>query len=133
METEPQAVPGVLAIHVDCRSIVLAWERLRLVYNAIMLVFGLSACLVFASSLLTVAPIQTLMEVAVFGVLANICFCLGPYAEIVIALFISEQTARRARPVMFAVGLLISLGLIGVACLMQWALQVSLGGGGFST
>lgn len=59
----------------DARSVFLAWERLRVVYNAVLVI----ETLVLALPLLTD---QGFLVIAVEGAIAaNLAFCAGPVAE----------------------------------------------------
>ena len=89
------------------KGIVLGWEKLRLVYNAILLLPGLVVCTVYyreglwrvAEGFLT--RFHLLIEVGIgallFGLAANVCYCLGPYAECVIAAAGFPVTGRKIR------------------------------------
>jgi hypothetical protein len=90
------------------------WERRRLAYNASVGAAGLV-------SLTTVGLFNALMggdamfpgaliAAAVFGGLANLCYCLGPAAE----LFFDRVWGRRvlpAGPALYRIGLTFSVGL----------------------
>lgn len=100
------------------RSIVLPWEKLRLLYNGILLVPGLAICAgVYRESAWRLTDgfpgaalelIEIGLGAALFGLVANVCFCLGPYAECVIAALGYPLTGRRIRPFLFGCGLLLS-------------------------
>ena len=75
------------------RATVRSWERLRLIYNGILLVPGVlliwrTLTLQATTENLSVVPIGGVVELiaqaVVFGVVANICYCLGPYVEFVL-------------------------------------------------
>jgi len=108
-----------------------AWERLRLLYNVIM-VFPGCAVLLRTLSLqdrITVQgdaagptylighPLELVAVSLAFGLVANICFCLGPYAEFVITALGYPISGIRSRYFIFGIGMLISLGLVGLVWL----------------
>lgn len=47
-----------------------------------------------------------------FGIGANVCFCLGPYTEFIVIALGFPLSARKIRYFLFSLGLLISLGSI---------------------
>src|SRR5262249_45571426 len=58
----------------DAMEVFIAWERLRLLYNAILVV----SVLLHLKSLLGLFHASFLLEAALA---ANVCFCAGPVAE----------------------------------------------------
>lgn len=107
-----------------------AWERLRLLYNTILLVPGvlviwrtlrLQEEMVVSASpgspALLVHPLGLTALSVVFGVVANICYCLGPYAEFAITALGFPVTGERARYFVFAMGVLLSLAVMGMTWL----------------
>ena len=115
-----------------CRTTIKAWEKLRIIYNGIMLVAG-GIVLWRAISLQNwivahdmatggpahvypIAPVPVLVMAALgFGLIANLCFCLGPYSEFLLAARGVPLTGERIRKFVFAMGVLLSLGLVGLA------------------
>jgi hypothetical protein len=80
-------------------EVFLAWERLRLFYNAILLVvvvcyFGLETLFIVPFALLP-------------ALLANLCFCAGPVAEWY--LYLLGMPRRSARWLVFVLGTLLSV------------------------
>ena len=55
--------------------------------------------------------------VFIFGFVANICYCLGPYAEFVLTALGFPVSGKRARWFLFGVGMLLSLALVSAAWL----------------
>ena len=101
------------------REIVLAWEKLRLWYNAILLVPGLG---VIAGWVNQGAPLLIAVVMAVLvAVGANFCFLLGPAAELYLrGLFRQGRPLGRGRLLIFGAGLVVSLGVFVVALTGVW-------------
>lgn len=101
------------------KGIVVSWEKLRLIYNGILLFPGLGVCAAYYREGLWrvaegyVTRFQLLIEAGIgallFGLAANVCYCLGPYAECVTAAAGFPVTGRKIRPFLFGIGLLFSL------------------------
>jgi hypothetical protein len=115
-----------------CRATVKAWERLRLLYNAILVVPGimvLSRTIYLASNhglgglppgvdgIVAGDALGFIALSFVFGFVANICYCVGPYAEFVIAALGFPISGERSRYLVFGLGVMLSLGVIGCAWL----------------
>ena len=96
----------------------LAWERLRIFYNVILLVEGL-LCLEYLRYLAVksghlcanIFGTRIWLMIIVFGVLANAFYCFGPLAEVFL-ITISKHRFARARSLLFAAGLLFSMFII---------------------
>jgi hypothetical protein len=94
-------------------KIILWWERRRLAYNVAVGGAGLVSLgvLTAAASLLrgsgTLPPWPA---VAIFGVLANVCYLLGPCVEIV-ALRVWGRSLLPVGPALYRMGLTFSVGL----------------------
>ena len=101
------------------REIVLAWEKLRIWYNAVLLVPGLG---VIAGWLNQGAPLLIAVVMAVMvAVGANFCFLLGPVAELYLrGLFRDGRPLGRGRLLIFGAGLVVSLGVFVVALAGVW-------------
>lgn len=116
-----------------CRATVKSWERLRLLYNAIMLVAGGLVLLrtlylqdqpeldAEAAMLGTIYPIAHPLELiavsVLFGCVANVCYCLGPYLEFVITAAGFPISGQRSRYLIFGLGTMLSVAVIGCAWL----------------
>ena len=94
------------------------WEERRPAFN---LIVGAAGCATIALTTLTTAltiplgsgapPLRLLLGgAAAYGVLANLCYCLGPIAELTMYRLWGDQ-APRAGPVLFRQGLIFSVGL----------------------
>src|ERR1035437_4280567 len=68
------------ATGITARQVLLRWEKFRLIYNALLIatVFGIS--LLVHPHVLALGTFW--MEAVLAGVLANVCFCLGPFIDI---------------------------------------------------
>ena len=102
------------------REIVLSWEKLRLWYNAILLVPGLAVIIGWTSKQGMPVFVALVMAVMV-GVGANFCFLLGPAAELYLrGLFRQGRPLGRGRLLIFGAGLVVSLGVFAVALAGAW-------------
>lgn len=99
----------------SARAVFLAWERLRLWYNA-----ALAALVVLLVPRGDWADprFPRFLAAAAFG--ANLCFCLGPVAEGYLSLL--GVNRRTARGVVFVPGLLFAL-LLAFATLFSWGMR----------
>lgn len=111
-------------------GIVKWWESRRLQYNAIVGTTGLVSLGTF--SILTSLPPYShgvpffWQPIVAFGVLANICYFLGPTAEIAIEK-ISGGKILPTGPVLYRMGLTFSVGLTLLPTLlagMDWAIRI---------
>ena len=59
---------------------VVAWERLRLIYNTVMGPFVL-AVVAFSHTIAARDYIELFAEIVAGGVLANLCYCAGPIID----------------------------------------------------
>ncbi|MDA0767036.1 MAG: hypothetical protein O3A87_05310 [Verrucomicrobia bacterium] len=113
------------------RGIVRSWEKLRLIYNGVMVGPSILFATLFYhdnvwwtdghSSAATALLIQIGVGIVLFALGANICFCLGPYVELVIVALGYPVTGRKLRPVLFGMGLLGSLSPVVVGILLYLA------------
>jgi hypothetical protein len=94
----------------DSRSVFLRWERLRLPYNAVLLLAtGVFLAGLRDELLLPGAP-EVVAKLLVGGLLANVCFTAGPLVEAYAAWL--GLRARFVTATLFALGTLISLPLV---------------------
>ena len=105
------------------REAVKAWERLRLIYNGALLLPGLFVAwrvvaLEFPGGPFPYSFLDLVVQCGLFAVMANLLYCLGPYVEFVITAIGYPVTAKRARYILFGVGLFGSIGLIALAAIM---------------
>jgi len=96
------------------RAILGWWESRRLAYNAMVGGAGLvSVGAIISMSLLfgdAVHPTQALIPITVFGVMANVCYLLGPATEILIQKLWGNRVLPTG-PSLFRIGLTFSVGL----------------------
>ena len=85
------------------RSIVLRWERLRILYNLVLL--GL--VLVPTGGSFQLPSLRELPVLAIGAVLANLCFMAGPVAEVYLSWL--GLRSHWVTVVLFAGGLLVSI------------------------
>ena len=115
METDPYAPPASAsdpqpAAVTVLREIVLAWEKLRLIYNALLAVPGLLVLAVWLGEY-RMPPVPALVSCGLVAGGANLCFFLGPAAELYLrGLFRGSQPLGRGRWLIFGAGTLLSLG-----------------------
>ncbi|MAT46821.1 MAG: hypothetical protein CMO35_05250 [Verrucomicrobiaceae bacterium] len=57
-------------------------------------------------------PVDLFVRALLFGICANVCFCLGPYSEFIVTALGFPLTARKIRILLFSLGLMMSLGII---------------------
>lgn len=92
----------------------LAWEKLRIVYNVTLLAVGLPGLYFLWCFEEYVGQSRGFImgwavPTIVFGVVANICYCLGPLAEVA-AYWVLGWRMGKARCLLFAPGLLFTMG-----------------------
>ena len=130
LQIGPQALPEAPLSHLvqflyplpaarrTAGSVLKWWEERRGAYN---LIVGAAGCATIAVTTLTGAlpaplgggapPLRLLLGGAVvYGVLANLCYCLGPLTELALYRLWGDD-APRAGPVLFRQGLAFSVGL----------------------
>ncbi len=95
----------------SARAVFLAWERLRLVYNAALA----AVVLAVAGRDLADPQFHEFLIPAALG--ANLCFCLGPVVEGYLALIGADRLI--ARWLLFSSGLLLGCVLAG-GSLLVW-------------
>ena len=101
------------AVDESARSIFIAWERLRIVFN------GVLATAVILGGFSHLADASFWRYLASEALLANICFCAGPVAEgYLVFLNVPRPFARR---LVFLLGTLVGLGL-ALSSVAYWML-----------
>ncbi|WP_035611543.1 hypothetical protein [Haloferula sp. BvORR071] len=94
------------------REIVIAWERLRLLYNALLAIPGILV-IVAAVSETNTTLIGAIISGTLVAVGANLCFMLGPLAELYLrGIFRKGEPLGRGRWLIFGSGTLLSLFLV---------------------
>ncbi|MBK1884505.1 hypothetical protein JIN85_18965 [Luteolibacter pohnpeiensis] len=113
----PETIDSIPVRPNGIKAIVTAWEKLRLVYNGLLLIPGIVVFVLFSRTSL---PIHVLTMLSIlFGIGANLAFFLGPLAELYLSAFFFQETpSRSARRLLFSAGLIVSLGIILLAALV---------------
>ncbi|MGJ8672520.1 hypothetical protein [Rubritalea sp.] len=93
------------------RDIVLKWEKLRVIYNLVLLLPGLGVTL-YAANKWGSSMSEMLSSVIPFAIMANLCFFLGPLSELYIAAIWQINDSRMIRRWSFGLGLVGSLLII---------------------
>jgi hypothetical protein len=87
-------------------AIFMWWEGRRMPYNALVAFCGLP----FAFALLHFMPFMfVVLGVVGYGISANVCYTLGPLAEIVVSKLFGIQRSKRLAPELLALGTIFSL------------------------
>jgi hypothetical protein len=101
-----------------------AWEKLRIVYNLLLLVQGLTCeWFLWQFHKITDYPLRVdvqVTEAIVFGVLANLFYCLGPAADVCVYRILRWRMGL-TRHLLFAAGLLFSMWAIFLAETRLWS------------
>ena len=102
------------------REIVLAWEKLRLIYNGLLAIPGALVLVMFIQK--GGMPVPAAVISAAFVALgANACFFLGPLAELYLrGLFRRGEPIGRGRWLIFGAGVVFSLGTFLLALLILY-------------
>lgn len=117
MNAADDRVPLVFEDTASARDVFLAWERRRLVYNAVLVVATLVGMATNARASLLDAPFRRFL---LYGsVVANVLYCAGPVAEGYLAWMGAPR--RSARALVFTLGCLLGAGL-ALACVGCWRL-----------
>jgi len=103
----------------DSLSIIKWWEKRRVPYNLFVGGGGLATVGLVSLNSLLLPPgngltWEILYPIVAFGVMANICYTLGPTIEIIITKLWGREV-RPVGPALFRMGLTFSLGLAFVA------------------
>jgi hypothetical protein len=89
------------------RTIVHQWERLRFIYNAVLLIEGL----LLTADLMAVAGATVYWaNVLVFGAIANAFYCLGPLVDVYLLAY--GVKLLNGRYLLFGIGLLFSMAVV---------------------
>ena len=116
MSTVTTSVGDTAVDHTSAKSVFTAWERLRLVFNAtlVLLVMVVASTLVNREQLAEARFWRFLIKAAIG---ANVCFCSGFVVE---GYLVQVGVPRRvSRPILFAGGLIVS-ACLAYACVAMW-------------
>ena len=98
------------------RKIAVAWERLRIRYNVIMLVAGILALAIGATQGIPI--LFSIPSAVVVGIGANVCFFLGPVTEFYACAFRDLPETPYLRQYLFNIGVAFSLFLFVMSTLV---------------
>jgi hypothetical protein len=101
-------------------ELVKAWEKLRGIYNAILILPGLGVLALWSTR--TEMPLAAIIFCGVLvGLGANAAFFLGPLAELYIrAWFRHGETIGKGRWLIFSAGLVVSAGVMMLFALITF-------------
>jgi hypothetical protein len=89
-------------------TIFMWWEGRRPLFNALVAICGLPFAL--ALMFMHLMPVfGVILGVAGYGLTANLCYTLGPAAEIVVAKLFGVERAKRMAPELLVLGLVFSM------------------------
>lgn len=109
------AVASPIVGDASAREVFLAWERLRVPYNLLLLV---ATCFALPFAWADwVQPRRVFLGLVFGAIVANVCFCAGPCAEGLLHLLGARRNG--ARICLFAAGTLFSLLLAMFAILLM--------------
>ena len=108
----PPAAPPVASDHATLGELVRGWEKLRLIYNGIMILPGCGVLALWITRQHLPVPVAIGGGILV-GIGSNIAFMLGPLAELYLrGLFRNEASLGRGRLLVFGTGLVVSAGVM---------------------
>lgn len=91
------------------RKMLVSWEKLRLLYNGVLLVLGVLLLFAFFSpAFLSAYWLDVMFGSLMVAVMANIAFFLGPLVEAYTTAFLGLQWRSGARVVVLLAGLIFS-------------------------
>lgn len=93
------------------KQVVVNWEIMRLIYNFVLLVVGLGTSYPFISK---IGEDWYVIQAVVYGLVANVCFCFGPLAELYLYAFGIKIAYWRYLLFGIGLGFSIALTLAGV-------------------
>jgi hypothetical protein len=128
MESDPYASPTTKAIKAfvssegaestaRLRDIVLHWEKLRVIYNLALLLPGVGV-MYHASQKWDVSVNEMMSSTLPFAFMANLCFFLGPLAELYVGAIWQLPSTVSFRRWSFGIGL---FGSLCILLLAFWA------------
>lgn len=121
MSTDPYVPPKsdssgeVLLNKSALKEVVIGWEKMRLIYNGLLLIPGLiiEAIMVTNQGMPVAAGV---VGAVMIGIGANMAYFLGPLAELYFrALFRNGESIGQGRKLIFSAGLVVSAGVFILA------------------
>ena len=108
----PPFAPSVANDHSMLGELVRGWEKLRLIYNGILILPGIGVIVLWITRHSLPIPVAVIAGIAV-GIGANVAFMLGPLAELYLrGLFRNGASLGRGRVLIFGAGVVVSAGVI---------------------
>lgn len=108
----PPSAPPVANDHATLGELVRGWEKLRLIYNGIMILPGCGVLVLWITRQQLPVPVAIGGGI-LFGIGANIAFMLGPLAELYLrGLFRNGASLGKGRLLVFGAGLVVSAGVV---------------------
>lgn len=105
---ESKQVSAHSPLNTELRNIVIGWERMRVLYNILLFLVGITA-IFFCMKAPFFKLEDAVFPAILFGIFANICFCAGPIVETYIRVIFNSQDVRTLRLSLFISGTLLSL------------------------
>jgi hypothetical protein len=104
----------------DIKAAMIGWERLRLVYNGVLLIVGLWSSWDLRADFGSVSSYA--FFAAAYAIAANAFYSLGPLAEIYYCCLVGPMA--RFRIVVFVAGLLLSIAItVGLAFIARMSIR----------
>jgi hypothetical protein len=100
--------PNIRLSSTDVMVVIFAWEKLRLIFNLVLLLIGAYYF----------TPLGVILFAPVFlewALLANLCFCAGPVVECYLCLLLFPR--KGVRWLVFLTGLAMSIPLVATECI----------------
>ena len=108
----PPSAPPVANDYATLGELVRGWEKLRLIYNGVLILPGLGVLVLWITRQHLPLP-AAMIGAILFGIGANFAFMLGPLAELYLrGLFRNGAPLGKARLMVFGAGLVISVGVM---------------------
>ncbi|MES2923999.1 MAG: hypothetical protein V4819_20770 [Verrucomicrobiota bacterium] len=116
----PPSAPPVASDHATLGELVRGWEKLRLIYNGILLPPGIGVLMLWITRQNLPIPAAIIGGILV-GIGANVAFMLGPLAELYLrGLFRNGDSLGKGRLLVFGAGLVVSGGVMLVFGIMAF-------------
>jgi hypothetical protein len=116
----PPATPPPAEDRAQLGELVRGWEKLRLIYNGIMLLPGLGVLALWVTRQHLPLPAAIVSGIFV-GIGANIAFMLGPLAELYLrGLLKNGAPLGKGRLLIFGAGLIVSGGFVVLSGLLTF-------------
>ena len=120
----PVSEPSNLSTHQsEFKHVVIAWEKLRLLYNVILMLAGIIALFILINYYRE-STTMVLMQTLAFAFLANVCFFAGPVCELYLRAFRHVSNAQSLRWILFSMGTIVSIVPAAIMITMPALYQV---------